>query len=576
MTAWKTIGQMLAYHAETSPNHLFVRFLRRGEVIATYTYSQAWDWAARWATLLTEHGLRRGDTAILALPNSEDFLGAYFGTLLAGGIPAPTAPLRRADANDMAVDVLAQRLRFLGSKVLVVPESQASLKGLEPLAALTGLRVVSRLDVPPGPLSNPDLDGGEDAMGLYQFTSGTSGNAKVVQLTQKALLTQTRAISRALKLDRTVDWAVSWLPLFHDMGLIGYLLTPCYAAGHVSFLTVEDFIMRPTLWIKALSDLQATITGGPPSAYALCARRMNDSDVEQYDLRRLRIALVGAEMTSSESLRVFADKFERAGFRSTSLMPTYGMAENGLAITMTPLEQGPEFDTIDLQAMQEQGIAKPVVADMTSGDGSTPGPRSSAKPFACVGVPLIDTEIAIADADADADADGERLGERRIGEVLVKSPSLMSGYYRQPEETEAAMRDGWLWTGDLGYMAGNKLYLTGRRKEVLIVGGRNYYPDDIEECVRSLPGVRLGRVVATGHEEPMRATEVVVVMAETDLTEQSERDDLRHRIRTTLTGVGYPIGKVVLLPPRSIQTTLNGKLKRLQCRERYLAGEFGQ
>lgn len=558
---WKTLTEMMADHAQACANKLYLRFLERGEVTSTYTYSQLWELACRWASLLSDRGVRRGEPVLMALPNSEDFVGAYYGTLLAGGVPAPVAPLRRVEAGNAALEALAQRLNFARGKVLVVPESQAMLGELEPLSGLEELTVLTRRDVPQEAEVLPS--GGrqdQDDVALLQFTSGTSGKPKAVQLTHRALLAQTRAISNALELDPYEDWAVSWLPLFHDMGLIGYLLTPAYATGHVSLLTVEDFIMRPTLWVKALSDFRASITGGPPSAYAVCARRAREADVEQYDLSRLRIALVGAEMVRSSSLQLFFDKFERAGFRKASLMPTYGLAENGLAVTMTPLDRGPKFDTIELRIMQECGVAQE--AQPSDGQGA------NTREFASVGVPIVDTEVNIAGPA------GEWLAERRLGEIVVRSPSLMLGYYDQPEVTAEVLRDGWLYTGDVGYMVGGELYITGRKKEVLIVGGRNYYPDDLEAVVERLEGIRSGRVVATSYDDPETATEVVVVLAETALEDAGERSNLRLLIRTALIEAGYPVGKVVLLPPRTIQTTPNGKLKRVECKVRYLAGEF--
>jgi fatty-acyl-CoA synthase len=382
----------------------------------------------------------------------------------------------------------------------------------------------------------------------------------VVQLSHGALLAQTRNISEQLRLEGDVDWAVSWLPLFHDMGLIGFLLTPIFPAGHVTFMRTEDFILRPSLWMKTVSQFRASITGGPPSAYAACARFTRDAEVEQCDLGRLRIALVGAEMISPQSLQPFMEKFRPAGLRATSLLPTYGLAEAGLAVTMTRLEQGPEFDSIDLETMRATRIAKQVYK-------SSP-PNGQIRTLASVGVPIPRMEVAILN-DC-----GEVLPERVIGEVLVRGASLMQGYYAQPEASSQVLQEGWLWTGDLGYLADGKLYLTGRKKELLIIGGRNYHPEDLEQVVRELPGALLGRVVAIGCEDSERGTEVAVLLIETTITSPAERDTFRLQVRQALLGAGYPVNEVILLPPKTIKNTPNGKLKRLDCKTRYLAGEF--
>src|SRR5205085_3915672 len=238
-------------------------------------------------------------------------------------------------------------------------EAQTDLASLPPLSSLDHLTVLTRRDIEPASrLITPQST--EDDLGLFQFTSGTSGNAKVVQLTHAALLAQMRNISHALAVDHNQDSGLSWLPLFHDMGLFGYLLTPMYRAIHTTLLQTEDFMMRPSLWIKGLSDFRATITAGPPSAYAQCARHLKDFEIEQYDLRNLRAAVVGAEMISRESLQRFATRLQPAGFRPTSFLPAYGLAENGVAVTMTLLNHGPEFDMIDLEIMQTQGIAHPM------------------------------------------------------------------------------------------------------------------------------------------------------------------------------------------------------------------------
>ena len=557
---FKTLTEMLARRAEANPDSLFVRFVKQGNVVGAYTYSQTWTWATQWACTLIGRGVRRGDRVVLALPNSEDFVGAFLGTLLCGGIPAPIAPFRDIAAADSYLSLASQRIRLLGANVLVVPEEQADMTVLSRLSDIKHLTIISRRDLESAVRPIPP-DGSETDLALLQFTSGTTGDAKVVQLSHAALLAQTRHISEHLKLrDPSVDWAVSWLPLFYDMGLIGFLLTPIYPGGHVTLLRTEDFILRPSLWVKALSQFRASITGGPPSAYALCARFTRDSEVERYELGRVRIALVGAEAISPESLQQFVDKFRPAGFRATSLLPTYGLAEAGSAVTMTTLDKGTDFDSINLESMGATGIAR-------SAGGCSP-PNGPTRPVACLGPPIPQMEVAIISES------GERLPERRIGEVVVRGPSLMQGYYARPEASGRALQDGELWTGDLGYLAGGKLYITGRKKELINAGGRNYYPEDLEQVVRELLGVRGGRAVVIGCEGPERGSEAAVVLVETALTALAERDALRQQVHHDLLGAGYTVSQVVLLRPKTIHNTPNGKLRRVDCKVRYLAGEF--
>ncbi|MDR3675288.1 MAG: AMP-binding protein [Acidobacteriota bacterium] len=551
---------MLARRAEANPDSLFVRFVKQGNVVGAYTYSQTWTWVTQWAWTLIGRGVRKGDRVVLALPNSDDFVGAYLGALLCGGIPAPIAPFRDNAPADYDVSLVSQRIRLLDAKVLVVPEEQANMAALSRLSDINHLTIISRRDLEPAIRHIPP-DGSEADIALLQFTSGTTGNAKVVRLSHGALLAQTRNVSEHLKLeDPSVDWAVSWLPLFYDMGLIGFLLTPIYPGGHVTLLRTEDFILRPSLWVKALSQFRASITGGPPSAYALCARFTRDSEVERCELGRVRVALVGAEAISPESLQQFVDKFRPAGFRATSLLPTYGLAEAGSAVTMTSLDQGTDFDLINLESMGATRIAR-------SAGGGNP-PNCPTRPVASLGPPIPQMEVAIF-SEA-----GERLPERRIGEVVVRGPSLIQGYYAQPEASRQALQDGGLWTGDLGYLADGKLYITGRKQELITLGGRNHHPEDLEQVVRERLGVRGGRVVAIGCEGPERGSEAAVVLVETALTAPAERNALRQQVLHDLLGAGYTVSQVVLLPPKTIRNTPNGKLRRVDCKARYLAGEF--
>ena len=575
-----TLPAALAHHAETIPDQLFTRVLKGGNEIAAHTFAEMWTYATQWAALFTERGLRHGEAVILALPNTHEFVGAYYGCLIAGLAPAPLAPLRRIAEDDPYLQTILARAKFIDAKAIIVTAEQHSLilrlgtgQASNPSALLrTSLQLLitntaqTRSGTGYQLLSSSHLDPARrlasirstpDDLALIQFTSGTAGDPKAVALSQRALVTHVSLLQNWLRLyDRFVERGVSWLPFFHDMGLIGFLLTPGYAGGEINLLQLEDFILRPTVWLKALTERRATITGGPPSAFALCAKRVKAADVSQYDLSSVRAALVGAEQVTRESVNAFCEKFRAAGFRSSAMLPTYGLAEASLAVTMPPLETEPIFDSIEAAALAD-GRAVPREAQ--------DGDPASVRWFASVGAPLPDISIRIVD-DRDRD-----LPERSIGEILIKSPALMNGYLRSPNH---AFRDGWLYTGDLGYAADGNLHVTGRKKEVIIVGGRNYYPDDVEQIVSAVPGVRMDRAVAIGVEDSELATERLIVLAETDKAEAAERDALRLSIRRALLATGYPIGEVVLLKPKSIRSTLTGKLKRMDCKARYLTGEF--
>ncbi len=552
---WSSVIEMMADQAERFPEAVFARFLDANAKADTYTYAMMWQLILRWADLLVERGVKRGSRLMLMLPNSADFVGAYFGTLLVAGIPAALHPVRRLILNDPYLKIIDRRMRFIGASALVLPEGQADLAGASLLHETEDLKLLTSHDLPDlGKERSPDARSND--FGLFQFTSGTSGEMKVAQLTHAALLAQVKMISEALHLIPLEESAVSWLPLYHDMGLIGYLLTTASVAASVNLIQTEDFIMRPGLWIKALSDYAATITGGPPSGFLMVARRMKDSEIAQYHLDQVRVALIGAEMVTKESVDLFYEKFAGIGLRRTSLMPTYGMAENGLAVTMPSLQVGPEFENVDLHALEHEKLAIP----------ATNGLRS--RSLASVGMPLNGIDVAIVNEA------GEPIDDQCIGEISVRSPSLMSGYFCRPDLTNQVLRDGWLFTGDMGYRANGKLFITGRKKDILIVGGQNYYPDDLEEVAKAVPGVRNGRAVAGSYADARSGTEAVVLLAETSVTGHIEREILRMNIRKALAGSGYPITEVVLLRPKTILFTPNGKLMRTDCVKRYLAGEF--
>ncbi len=548
----RTLAALLAERALSQPEALYVACSRRGGETTSLTYEATWRLACRWAALLAERGLARGDRVVLALPNGQDFVGAFFGAVLSGVVPAATAPIRSFAGDETMVASLFDRMRSLEATTLLVPESQAAEARAQRGANGTDLSIVSRRDLPEtAPDIAPTAD--ESDTVFLQLTSGTTGPTRAVQLRHAAVMAQIEGIASSLELDAAVDCAVSWLPLYHDMGLIGFLLTPAFIGRHVTMLRNEDFALRPGIWLQALTETGATVTGGPPSAFQLCARRIREAEAESLDLSRVRIALVGAEMVTAQALENFATRFAASGFRRSSLVPTYGLAENGLAATMPPLGRGPLFDTVDLETLESTGRAGPP-------SKTTPRTRS----FVSVGHPLPGVEVAVVDREQ------HPVDDRHIGEIVIRGATMMTGYLNRPDATREALKNGWLHTGDLGYLVDGELHVTGRLKEVLIVGGRNYSPEDLEQAVADVPGVRARRVVALSLVDEATSTEQVAILAETGLTEPTARDQLQHSIRRRLAEAGYPVDRVLLLPPRAITTTDSGKLKRLSCRERFL------
>src|SRR6185369_8852707 len=358
-----------------------------------------------------------------------------------------------------------------------------------------------------------------------------------------------------LGLDHT-DIGVSWLPLFHDMGLIGVALCSLYVGCRGVFMSPADFLKRPVSWLRAITRYRGTAAFAPNFAYEMCVRRVKDAELDGLDLSSWRVAGCGAEPIQAATLEAFAAKFARTGFRAASLVAAYGLAEHTLAVTLAPRDRGLRVDAVR---------SRELVADRRAVPCSPDTPDASrlvgcGRPFAGHALRVVDDE-------------GHPVGERIVGEILVSGPSVTRGYVNGPGATDAVARQGWLATGDLGYLADGELFVCGRRKEMIIVGGRNYFPQDIERVVHEVPGIRSGGVAAfaaTAPGHPDRA--VVVVETRGPVSADALQAEVRRRV---LQATGLAVDEIVLAPNGTIDRTTSGKLRRTELRERYAAGTCG-
>jgi fatty-acyl-CoA synthase len=534
----RTVGEMLCRQAQAIPDRPFARF-EPGSGDADLSYGDTCRLAFRWAHLFDAAGLTPSQAVLIALPNGPDFVGAFFGAMLVGLVPAPSMPRRLTDAQAYQ-DFLATRAASIDAAALVVDPADA-------IAGPAGLRVITRdaLDANADHRA-PTL---RDGPALYQFTSGTSGGAKAVVLTDQALLFQTRAIARALRAVPD-DVGVSWLPLFHDMGLFGFLLTPASTGASICLLRAETFARRPRIWFETISRLRGTVTSGPPSAYVLAARCARPG----LDLRSLRAAIVGAERIMPAALRAVHTALSPFGLSWSALTPAYGMAEVGAAATMAAPSSGARWETIDASRMQTTGEARVV-----SGEGHE---------VVCCGAPLESTVIRIVDDR------GRVLADRRVGHITLKSPSQTTGHVVDRTLQRDSLRDGWLLTGDQGYVADGELFVTGRMRDLLVVAGEKFVPEQFEQAAADVEGVRSGRVVAVGHVSRQTGAEQVALLVETMLHDEPARQQLTIDIRQSLSRRSLPVSDVILVPPKTIERTPNGKLPRARYQQRLLAGEF--
>jgi fatty-acyl-CoA synthase len=512
------------------------------------------------ARRLVRAGLRPGDRVAIVAETHPDVVTLFFACRHAGLVPA-LLPLPLTFAGrDTYIEHIGRLTRAARASALFVP---AALEPwLEPFARDAGLIAFGTAAALPAALpdsSLPDPAGPED-LAYLQFSSGSTRFPVGVAVPERALMENIRAILRHGLRIVPDDRAVSWLPLYHDMGLVGFLLAPMAGQVSVDLLSVQDFARRPQLWLRLISGNRATLSYSPSFGYELCVRRGRPTQAKgpPLDLSGWRAAGIGGDMIRANVLGRFAETFAPDGFRAEAFVPSYGMAEATLAISFTPLGAGLATDTVDLDRLEREGVAAPAA----TGDARI-------RTFALCGPPLPGTEVAVHDAA------GAPLPPRHVGRILVRGPGLMRGYDDRPEETSAVLLpDGWLETGDLGYLLDGQIVITGRAKDLIIVNGRNVWPQDLEWSVeQDVPLIRSGDAAAFSVEE--EGAEQVVLLLE---ARGAAGDAARERIATEAAGAlrarhGIE-ARIVLVPPGSLPRTSSGKLSRRLARSRYLAGAF--
>ncbi|HEY6995233.1 MAG TPA: AMP-binding protein [Xanthobacteraceae bacterium] len=555
----RTLLDVLEWHASQHPDRLHATVLEDdATVIGSLTYRQLADAARAIAAGLIDRDIMPGDRVALMLPTSVDFFTAFFGILYVGAVPVPIyPPMQRAQIEEYARRQ-AGILRNAGARMLItVPEGLrlgSLLQGL--VASLSSIESVATLSARPTEAAEaafPNLQNGA-ATALIQYTSGSTGDPKGVVLTHANLLANIRAIGRAVAATSS-DVFVSWLPLYHDMGLIGAWLGCLYYGAPLYAMSPLSFLARPLNWLRAIQRFRGTLSAAPNFAFELCLNKIDDADLKGLDLSSLRLVGNGAEPVSVATLRRFIYRFAPHGFRPGAMAPVYGLAENAVAVTLPPPGRAPIIDRVDRVALSTRGIAEP----------ARPDDPNAIEIVAC-GQPVPDHEIRIIDDM------GRELGERREGRLEFRGPSATSGYFQNPAKTRELFHDGWLDTGDRAYTAGGDLFVTGRIKDIIIRAGQHIAPHEIEEAVGAIPGLRKNGVAAFGVADPASGTERVVVLAETDEGDPAAQADLKARTQQVATSiVGGPPDEVVLVPPGTVPKTASGKIRRTAARDLYLA-----
>lgn len=498
------------------------------------------------------------------LPTSIGYLQAFFGVLLAGAIPVPLyPPASRAQLeehvrrhSEILSNARVEALITFHEAAAVARLLKTGVRELRHVLSISELTHSSGLQPLPREASADDI-------ALLQYTSGSTGSPKGVELTHRQLLANIRAMGAAIDAsDR--DVLVSWLPLYHDMGLIGAWLGSLYYGCLLVLMSPNAFLSRPVRWLRAIHDYRGTISASPNFGYELAARRPTEEELAGLDLSCLRIVFNGAEPVYAETLERFHHRFAPYGLRREAMTPVYGLAEAGVGVSFPPCGRGPLVDRVDRNALALRGEARPALERQ--------GPDAAQTlTFVSCGRPLPGYRLRAVDAA------GAELGERMEGDLQFAGPSATRGYYRNADATAALLCGEWRNTGDRAYLAAGELYITGRAKDVIIRRGRHFHPEEIETAIADAAGVRRGCVAAFGTRVAETGTERLVVVAETGEAEDSRRREIQSAITTRVTtAIGEPPDEVVLVAPHTVLKTSSGKLRRSATRQAYLDGSLGR
>lgn len=545
---FNSLIEALDYAAQGDAGYNF--YGDRGELYAVLSYRDLREQAKELARRLMALGCERGSRVAIVGETDPLFHRFFFACQYAGLVPVALPSSVQIGARQAYVEQIRRMLQSCGARIAVSPASHIGFL-TDAAAPLDMVKVGLAPEFDELPQSDAELvPMTGDELAYLQYTSGSTRFPRGVAITQKVALANLSEIAiHGLKITRE-DRMVSWLPLYHDMGLVGFLLVPLASQISADYLSPRNFAVRPRLWLKVISDNRGTISSSPPFGYALCAKRLRWSDCERYDLSSWRVAGVGAERIHPEPLEKFAQLLKPNGFNPSAWVACYGMAECTLAVSFAPLGGGLEIDVVDKEAMSTGGIAKSLPLDQRGQDHTLT--------FVDCGELMPSFQMAIRDAN------GNDLPDRTYGHVWLKGPSVMTGYFQDPESTrEVLTEDGWLNTGDIGYRMGSRLVVTARHKDVIIINGRNLWPQDMEYLAERVEGVRYGHVSAFAAPGP-DGTDRAVLVTESHEKSPAGRERLIEEIKAAIQTHFGIVCHVDLVPSGTLPRTSSGKLSRSQ------------
>lgn len=553
---FETVCEALDYAARGATGFNF--FAAKGDLARVLTYRELRERARDFAQGLVRLGLAKGDRMLLIADTDPDFMVAFCGCQYASVLPVPVALPMTLGGRAAYVEQLRHQLTGSGAVAAMAPDGFLSF--LTEAAAGLALKLVGGpKEFQALPRAGAELRPfGKDERSYLQYSSGSTRFPKGIDIPQRSIMANANAITLdGLDINRG-DRCTSWLPLYHDMGLVGFMLVPLTTQMSIDYMATRDFARRSLTWLKLISKYGGTLSYSPSFGYELCTRRLREGSDVRLDLKTWRGAGIGGDMVQHPILQKFAETFGPYGFSRTAFVPSYGMAETTLAMSFAPLGQAYAVDDIDRQALAERSLAVPVAR----------GPKSRA--FVACGHALQGHEFQVRDQA------GRALPERGVGRIFFRGPSVMGGYFQQPELTsEVLSPDGWLDTGDLGYLLDRQIVITGRAKDLIIVNGRNVWPQDLEWTAEELPDLRRGDVAAFSIDDG-EAGETVVVLIQCRTTDPAQRTKLKREVNALLQKAHGVEARVAVVPPHGLPQTSSGKLSRTKAKANYLCGAYRQ
>ncbi len=541
-----------------APQRGFV-FVRPDGTERFCAFSELCDQAERRAADLHASGLKKGDRLAIIVPEPDEFVLSFLGAVMGGIVPVPIYPQLSFKNVESYHDTVTHIANASGAAMLLT--TTATRPFVEPVlprvASMRRILTIEEIGVTDNGKIDVQVD--PEDLAFLQFTSGSTSRPKGVVVTHRNLAWNSESFMiHGLKKDSSFDKGVSWLPLFHDMGLIGFVIGPLFTNIPVVFMPTASFVRNPRIWLDKIHQHRGTITYAPNFAYALVSKRVKEKDVAELDLSCLRRTGCGAEPIQSKTLREFAEKLRPARFDPRSFLPSYGMAEATLAITFVPADSGVRSDVVEKDALER-------------GEANAAAEGAPGRDLVNCGHAFPEHEIAIVDDE------GKRLGDRMVGQIITRGPSISPGYYLEPELTSESFKPGpgghtWLYTGDLGYLVAGEVFICGRLKDMIIVRGRNFYPSDLEWAVSELPGVRRGNVVAFSSD--IEGDEQLIIAAEGMSAEaENLQSAIAQRINADFSLTPHD---VLIVPQGTLPRTSSGKPQRRKTRQMYLDGTLAR